>query len=85
MCHKINKNNDENKMFAPAPLFRWVWDKKCLISKTLYGPQICVQVEFERGKKIQKKKKNTEEEGKEVQGKFRINFNELFFLVQLSL
>ena len=35
---KINTNNDENKMFAPPPLFGWVWDRECLISKTLYGP-----------------------------------------------
>ena len=33
-------------MFAPAPLFGWVWDRECLISRTLYGPQICAQVEF---------------------------------------
>ena len=47
---------------------------ECLISKTLYGPQICAELEFE-----------TKKEEKKIQGKFRIGFNELFFLVQLSL
>ena len=46
----------KNKVFAPAPLFGRVWDRKRLISKTLYGPRICAKVKFEKKKK--KKKKN---------------------------
>ena len=48
--NKINKSNDENQMFAPTPLFGWVWDRECLISKTLYGPGICAQVELKKMK-----------------------------------
>ena len=51
-------NNDENKLFVPAPLFGWAWDRECLISKTLYRPRIYVQVEFEKNKTEEEEKKN---------------------------
>ena len=78
IVNKENKNSDENKLLTLAPLFGWVWDRECLISKTLHGPQICAQLEF-----AEKEREREEEE--KLQGKFKINFNELFILVQLSV
>ena len=48
---KNKENSDENKLLTPPPIFGWAWDRECLISKTLYGPRICAQVEFEQKKK----------------------------------
>ena len=50
---KNKENSDENKLLTPPPIFGWVWDTECLISKTLYGPRICAQ--FELKKKREKK------------------------------
>ena len=63
---KNKENSDENKLLTPPPIFGWAWDRECLISKTLYGPRIYAQVKFDKRRR-----------GKQIQGKFRNQFNEV--------